>query len=177
MGVDSNLILPVTIQPDFIVYTLAKACGIEPQRYDGKENPFAARDFYRGSDVSTASYWPLTIDGWRFSLHLSYEQGNYETGAYRCAEAPVWLITARSSANNIAALRTVGERWGGRLVWRDSDDEYTDIEGVMHQMLRDPDSGLNSASPDARWLALESIAFGTLPAVVTERDRLQASYA
>lgn len=181
MGVDSKLLLPITIQPELIIYSLAKACGLEIERDSrGKENPFVANRYWHqfsNDPISPFSFFPLRGDkmNW-FNLHLSYDNGEYERGAYRCAEAPCWLLMSRARPEVIAILRTVAEQWGGRLIYRDSDDLFTDINGRLHEMLIDPESGLNSDEPDMRWTALESISFETPVAQVTVLDMEEAAY-
>lgn len=173
MGVDCQLAVSITVQPEFIVYSLAKACGETPLDSTGQPNPYMARKFIWDSEMTRGyTFFPLQGEGaiGHFSLHLSYENQDYEQDAYRCAEAPVWLLMGRATAENIAILRTVAEVWGGRLIFRDSDDQFQDFSGRLREEYP------HEADADKRWEWLELLAFTTPEATVTEADNREAAY-
>ncbi|KKL79278.1 hypothetical protein LCGC14_2016380, partial [marine sediment metagenome] len=129
MGVDSVLYLSVQLAPEAIAFSLAKAMGEQP-RLDsrGEENIFSGDDYIKTTEFAPASMWNIKVpkhDGiihCRPSLHHSNE---FTFG-------PCWLLMARSYVDVIAIFRTVAEKLGGLLVYRDYDNG-----GQLFQSLED----------------------------------------
>jgi len=178
MGVDSRLEIPITIRPEFIVYSVAKAAGEDvPHDSTGQENVFRANSFwhqYNDSPISPFDFFPLRGEagklGARFNLHLTYLENEEDDFVYRCAEAPCWMLMGRATKENIAILRTVAEVWGGRLEYRDSDEHTESFEGKVNTDRPEGD-------PSQRWNYLCALAYSTPVATVTEFDIAQAAYS
>ena len=176
MGVDCYLDIPISVQPEFIVYSLAMAAGEVPTLdASGEPNVFTASDFVRRDSHAPLTYHPLTSHApltyhpltlFAFSLHLNYYEDPHSR---RMAPTPSWHLRARSIAKNIAILRTVAERWGGRLVFQDYDE--TDDADYLGQF-----AILGVLGSDERWERACEIAYTTPTAEVTPGDEAKAAY-
>lgn len=165
MGVDAKLILPATLHPECIVYSFVKACGFQPDLVQGEQNVYSVDKFVHRSSSSftfnTIEARPKSSKDVPFSgQFLAYLYFDNESGL-----GPAWVISSRSRADFIAQARTVAERFGGLLIYRDSDDKCQLFYGDF------------DASEDGMsFTAQHKLAAETPTAVITDADKQEAAY-